>query len=160
LSGFLSSLITDYKAQIERHKNRPFLDGTMAACALIAIADGEVSFSERIRVDQIIDALDALKVFDPHEAVDIFNGFCTDIISSPKQGRDKAMQAMRAAADTEEKAALMVRVFLGICESGGKSSLAKQVEVVMLCSMLGKDPKDLGLYIDNPGEAIFTGQDS
>jgi hypothetical protein len=48
---------------------------------------------------------------------------------------------------------------LGICESGGKSSLAKQIEVVMLCSMLGKDPKDLGLYIDNPGEAIFTGQD-
>jgi tellurite resistance protein TerB len=86
LSGFLSSLLTDYKKQVERHKNRPFLDGTMAACALIAIADGEVSFAERIRVDQIFAALDALKIFDPHEAVDIFNGFCADIIDSPQQG--------------------------------------------------------------------------
>ena len=156
MSGFLSSLLTDYRAQIERHKNKPFLDGTMAACALIAIADGEVSFSERIRVDQIIDALEALKVFDPHEAVDVFNRYCTKIIDSPQQGREQAMQAMRTAADTEEKAGLMVRVFLGICESGGESSLVKQIEVVMLCSMIGKNPKDLGLYIDNPDEAILS----
>ena len=156
MSGFLSSLLTDYRAQIERHKNKPFLNGTMAACALVAIADGEVSFSERIRVDQIIAALDALKVFDPHEAVEVFNRFCDDIIESPQQGREKALQAMRTAADTEEKANLMVRIFLGICESGGEASLAKQIEVVLLCSMLGKEPGDLGLYIDNPDDSVFS----
>ena len=155
VSGFLSSLLSDYKAQIARHKNRQFMKGTMAACALVAIADGEVSFSERIRVDQIIDALDALKVFDPHEAVDVFNQFCEGIIKAPKEGRAKALNEMQAAANTEEKAALMVRIFLGICESGGEASLATQIEAVMLCAMLGKEPKDLGLYIDNPAEAIF-----
>ena len=60
----------------------------MAACALIAISDGEITFSERIRVDQIVETLDALKVFDPHEAVDLFNDFTAAIRKSPKHGRE------------------------------------------------------------------------
>ena len=156
MPGFISSLLSDYKTQVERHKKRPFLNGTMAACALVAIADGQVSFSERVRVDQIINALHTLKVFDPHEAVDIFNRICDDIIKSPKQGREKAMQAVRAAADTDEKASLMVRIFLGICEAGGKASLATQIEAVMLCSIIGKDPTQLGLHIDNPTDSNLS----
>ena len=47
MSGFLTNLKEQYDTLIERHHNLPFLKATMAACALVATADGEVSFSER-----------------------------------------------------------------------------------------------------------------
>src|SRR5262245_24432352 len=106
----------------------------MAACALVAVADGEVSFGERIRVDQILGALEALQVFDPHEAVNLFNDFAEQILASPQKGRERAIAALKAVADDPTKAALLVRIFLAICEvSGERKSLVKQIEVVMLC---------------------------
>ncbi len=158
MPGFLSSLIGDYQAQMERHRNRPFLQATMAACALVAVADGEVSFNERIRVDQILDALEALKVFDPHEAVDIFNGYTEDILKSPRDGRERAMAALKAVVDDREKATLLMRIFLAICEAGGGKSLVKQIEVVMLCGIIGIEPKDCGLYIDGSPQDLLDGR--
>jgi tellurite resistance protein len=149
VAGFLRTLISDYQVQMQRHRNRPFLEATMAACALVAVADGEVTFGERIRVDQILGALETLKVFDPHEAVDIFNQYAEGILSSPRQGRERAIEALRPVSEDPEKSALLMRIFLAICEVNGEGgSLVKQIEVVMLCSLLGIEPKDCGLYID------------
>ena len=49
------------------------LEAAMAACAMVSASEGQVSFADRIRVDQIMDTLTRLKVFDPHEGVDLFN---------------------------------------------------------------------------------------
>ena len=62
MSRFLNHLTKLYQDQVERYRNRPFLKATMAACALVAVADGKVSFSQRVRVDQILETLDKLKV--------------------------------------------------------------------------------------------------
>ena len=69
---FLAFLRINITPIWRRHHNLPFLKATMAACALVATANGEVSFSERVRVDQIIETLEALQVYGPHEAVNIF----------------------------------------------------------------------------------------
>ena len=78
--GFLATLTDKFQEQMERHRNRPFLRAVMAACALVAAADGKVSLAERVRVDQILDTLEELRIFDPHEGVDLFNEFTDAII--------------------------------------------------------------------------------
>ena len=105
MSGFLASLLSDYGQQLERHRNRRFLRATMAACALAAAADGEVSFSERMRVDQIFATLRDLEVFDPHEAVDLFNDYARAILESPRQGHERALKAVHAATADRDPAA-------------------------------------------------------
>lgn len=155
MAGFLRTLIDEYYTEIERHRNRPFMKATMAACALIAISDGEVTLSERIRVDQIVETLDALKVFDPHEAVDLFNDFTSAIRKSPKHGREQAIEAIQAVSENRETAALLVRVCLAISEARGPRSLVKQIEVVMLCGLLNIEPRDFGLYADGYPEDIM-----
>ena len=60
MAGFLRSLLDDYQAQMERHRNRPFLEAAMAACALSACAGGEITFSQRIRVEELTGLLDAM----------------------------------------------------------------------------------------------------
>lgn len=148
MAGFLSSLITDFQVQMERHRNRPFLRGAMGACALVASADGAVSFSERVRIDQIVETLEALKVFDPHEAVDLFNEFTDAILEDPKSGRAKALEAIQSVADNPETAQLLIRICIAVSEAKSERLLVDQIEIVMLCTELGVDPKEFGLYAD------------
>ena len=148
MSGFLDNLTSFYQERLARLRNRPFLKATMAASALVAIADGSVTFSQRMRMDQILETLTALKVFDPHEGVDLFNDYVREILDSPKEGREAAIRAITAGARDEESKRLMIRVCLAISEASGEIGLVEQIEIVSLCSLLGVDPGTCGLYTD------------
>jgi len=117
----------------------------MAACALVATADGEVSFAERVRVDQILSTLDALKVFDPHEGIDIFNEYTDAILANPAEGHEAAFQAMAEVAQDPENGALMVRICCAVSEANGDKSLPDQIEITSICSRLGLDPGNCGI---------------
>lgn len=150
MAGFLSSLTDLYREQVLRQRNRPFLEAVMSAAALVCAADGEVTFPERMRLDQIIEALKQLDVFDPHEAIDLFNDYTAAIQADSKTGRDAAFARIEPLAKDPETSALILRVCLGILEVEGEDALAEQIEIVSLCSRLGIEPKDCGLYVDNP----------
>ena len=48
-----------------------------------------------------------------------------------------------------------MRIFIAICEIGETKSLVKQIEVVMLCGLLGIEPNDFGLYVDDSAESLL-----
>ncbi len=150
MAGMLSTLTSFYRDKVERQKNRPFLEAVMSAAALVCAADGKVTFSERIRLDQIIEALRQLDVFDPHEAVDLFSDYAAAIAQNSKAGREAAIARIEPVAKDPETAALILRVCLGLLEVEGNDALIEEIEVVSLCTRLGIDPKDCGLYIDRP----------
>ena len=155
MSGFLSSLLTNYQRQMERQRNRPFLRAAMATCALAATADGEITFAERIRVDQVLDTLDALKIFDPHDGVELFNEFSAGILDAPQTGRERALEAVNAVlTDSPDTANLLVRICLAVAEARGEKGLIEQIEIVMLCSTLGVELADAGLYTDAAGKLL------
>ena len=152
--SFLATLINNFQEGLERNRNRPFLRATMAACALVATADGRVSIGERVRVDQILETLEALKVFDPHEAVDLFNEFCDAILETPQVGHDQALVALADAAVDDETKALIIRICCAIIEvkhpDGDVATMtADHIEIVSLCSRLGVDPATCDLYVDS-----------
>jgi len=50
---------------LSRIRNRQFLDATMAATALVAMADGEVTFSELSALDAVLETIQDLQIYDP-----------------------------------------------------------------------------------------------
>ncbi|MAF48699.1 MAG: TerB family tellurite resistance protein [Rhodospirillales bacterium] len=146
MSGFLAALKESYIAQMERHHNKPFLDATMAACALVATADGRVTFSETVRVDQIVEILEQLKAFDPVEAADLFRDYCDMVLDNPREGHEKLVALLESVRGDQETAELLIRICLAVAEAGGKTSLVDQIEIVTLCSLLELDPAHFGLY--------------
>jgi tellurite resistance protein TerB len=148
--AFLSSLMNDFQDHLERRKNRPFLSASMGVCALVAASDGEISFAERVRVDQILGTLKQLQVFDPHEGIDIFNAFTDDILADPRDGRARTWEAIMAGAPDAEARDLLIRMCLAISEANAETSLTDQIEIVSICGHLGVDPHNLGLYVDDP----------
>ena len=156
MAGFLQNLVDNYQTHMERQRNRPFLEGVMAACAMVATVDGDVSFAERVRVDQILGTLERLKIFDPHEGIDIFNDFTDAILANPRDGHEAAFAAMEAVALDAGNGALMLRICCAVSEADGEKTLADQIEIVSLCSRLGIAPVDCGLYVDNDTQRLVT----
>ncbi|MBL6933265.1 MAG: tellurite resistance TerB family protein, partial [Rhodospirillales bacterium] len=110
MSSILNNLFIELKHGVERHENRPLLKCAMAACALVAEADGVVSFSERVCLDNILETLEALKIFNPHEGVNLFNGFVDDIRADPVKGRLKALKAISDVGPSRKTAELLMKV--------------------------------------------------
>lgn len=152
MSGFLRSLSQLYRSQLERHRNRSFLRAAMAACALVSMANGVVSFRQRIRIDRLLETLETLRVFDPHEGVELFNELVASMNESPRLGHENALESIKKeVAGAPDKAQLLVRICLAVSEHDGEIPLAEQVEIVGLCTSLGVDPGACGLYTDDTG---------
>ncbi len=134
---------------MKRQQTRAFLKSVMAACAMVASADGNVSFAQRMRLDKILETLEVLKVFDPHEGVEMFNEFIDDIFDNPSKGHAKAWEALVMGAPGRETRELLIRICLAISEANEERSLADQIEIVTLCNRLGVKPEKCGLYVDD-----------
>ena len=137
MSGFLTSLMDLYRERMLRHRNRPFLRAAMAACALVAAAGGGASLRGRVRLDQILETLDALQVFDPHEGVELFNGLVELLADAPAEGRQVALEAIdEEVAREPEKAELLIRLCLAVSERDGAVPPAEGREIAALCRRL------------------------
>ncbi|MCP5351899.1 MAG: tellurite resistance TerB family protein [Chromatiales bacterium] len=156
--SFLDSLSQSWHELVDRHRNRPFLEASMAACALVSMADGAVTLRDRVRVDEVLETLEALRVFDPHEGVDAFNRFVAEIAASPREGRERALAAMLIETrEHRESAQLLIRVAVAVSRVQGVIPTTEQIEIVRLCGELGVEPADSGLYAAPDGRDLFDG---
>ena len=145
MPSMLDNLKRFFQDRSEKEHNRPFLEATMAACAMVSASEGEVSFADRIRVDQIMETLPRLKVFDPHEGVDLFNHYTDRILASPKEGREEALKTIKTVTSDLETAELLIDLCLAVSLSNGITSLVEHIEIVSLCGLIGVDPDKIGL---------------
>ena len=134
--GLLERLKENIHAQTEKHRNRPFLEATMAAAALVACADGTVSLSERVRIDQVLERLDQLKVYDPHLGVDLFNEVADALAGEPGEGRALAFGRIAKIASDPEAVSLMIRICCAISEADGDFSPAERQMIDEICAEL------------------------
>ena len=143
--GILDDLKKFFQGRSEKEQNRPFLEAAMAACAMVSASEGQVSFADRIRVDQIMETLTQLKVFDPHEGVELFNHYADGILASPQEGREAALKIIKTVTSDPETAEVLIDLCLAVSLSDGVTSLIEHIEIVSLCGLIGVDPDKIGL---------------
>lgn len=159
--GFLNELIEAYRTGLERQRNRSFMHAAMAGAALVCVADGAVSLRQRTRLDRLLDTLEALQVYDPHECVERFNDFVNQIREDPQKGRQRAMQALLAETQEHpESARTIVRICLAVGEVDGRVAAKEQREITRLCRRIGVAPAAVGLVLAGvpPDTATAPGQ--
>ena len=91
---------------LSRIRNRQFLDATMAATALVATADGEVTFSELSALDSVLESVQDLHIYDPHIAVDRYRDFADAIAEDAESGRRAAFAAVGKIAGDRDAVAI------------------------------------------------------
>ncbi len=124
-----------FRLELNRHKQRPFLEAVAAACALVATADGEVSFSERARLDTVIESLSQLRLFDPYEVVDAFDERVAQL-ADDDDGVAAMLKVISAGTRAEGAADLLLRISAAMSLADGRDSSDEHEIIHKICAAL------------------------
>ena len=127
----------------ERARNPPLLDAAMATFALVATAEGEVSPATRHKVNEVLQSAEALKKFDSHVAINIFESFVLEIRNQPEQGRAQALQAVSAMADNDRDSRLLMQIACAVARTNGRYQLPSIARIHEIAEALGQTATDL-----------------
>lgn len=124
-----------------RFKDRRFLEASMAASALVAMADAHVHLSEQLAVDRVLENIERLNVFDPRKAIDLHRQFVQAMRSNSGEGQDWALEVIGRFRGNEEAADLLIRIARYTAQADRHLSGRELMAIRRLCRELGVDPE-------------------
>ena len=143
--NFLKDRLADLKAGAAKFaRDRDFAEGTMAVCAMVANADGQVEPEERRKIGQFIRASDYFQGFDHTELVNLFERYSGFYEWDAEIGHDRCLKEIGQVRG-DEKRLLIVRVGMAIARADGELEPAERDAMQRVCRVLGLDPTEFGL---------------
>ncbi len=143
--GFFKFAKEALAAELDKFRNRQFLDATMAASALVSMADGDVNITELNILDQALETIQELNIYDAHDAMDLYRDYLDELRDDPGATRDKIMQAVGRIEDDQHAARLLIRVCVAIGKADEDFSEPEKAVIMELCQRLALDSGELGL---------------
>ena len=132
-SGFIANLLGTV---LPRSREKQAMEAIMAACALVAYADGEVDGAERGQIKEALHSLDMIKHMNEHNGMAYFDS----MISNLKIDADRGSRAAMASIELMKSRPEVAIVIVGICHSvagvGEVASAKKQSEIERIASAL------------------------
>jgi len=125
--------------KLKRHRNKPFLEAMMAAAALLALADEEIVLSERLALDFVLENVNELKIFDVHQAINLFQNWGKEIKEDFGTAKKQVLKVVARFSGDEEKASLLVRACILIAKADGDFNEPEQKVIDELCQVLCLD---------------------
>ena len=157
--SLLGKLAEGLMAQGERLRSKPLVEATMASAALIASANGTVTFAKRNLLDQIIDNVEDLRNQDSHTTIEIFNSFADEIRFQPEQGQRRALKCIAAVAGESEHVEVVLKTAWALSRADGAPTDAEQRRIQDVASALRVPADSANLGSNNPssGAKEFLG---
>ena len=156
LKGWVNQQKTQLGDTITRFKNKEFMHATVAGCALVAAADGDISTAEKQKMVGFIQRTDELKVFDMSEVISQFNKFAEGFEFDTFIGKAEALKAIATQRNNPEAARLLIRVCSAIGMADGEFSSSEQAIVIDMCRELQLNPAEFNLVADTTAAPAQT----
>ena len=125
-----------------RYKSQDVLDAVVAACALVALADGRLDHAERQKMIDFVNQSDELRVFDTNKVIQQFNLFVQKIERDSIIGRAEAFKALGRVRSKPEIARLVARYCIAIGYADGYFDENEKQIVAEICMELGLNPQE------------------
>jgi len=135
----ISEIIHD---RVERYRDRTFLKAAMAASALTAFADGSVSVSERYKVEEILERLERLRIYDAQKAVEKFEAYVSELEGNSEAAEKVLLGKLERIAGDQEAADLIAHIALEISYADKYFNRAERMQFEAICGVLGLEAKD------------------
>lgn len=132
-------------AEVSKFKNRTFMEATVAACAMVAAADGTISAQEKQKMAGFIRNSEELKVFEMTEVIAVFEKVVGNFDFDAEIGKAEALKLIGRLRGNEEQARVMVRVACAIGASDGDFDEDEKSVARGICKELGLNPSDFDL---------------
>lgn len=132
--------------QIGELRDRQLLGGVMATSALVAMADDRVAMSESLAVQVVLTRVELLKDCDRELALDLYTDHIDRLRDDFEEGKEDALEAIRACADDIEAAELIIHVGIAIAKADSEFSEVELEIIDDICAAVGIEGLDaLGL---------------
>ncbi|MBU8880380.1 TerD family protein [Bacillus sp. FJAT-29790] len=125
-----------------RYKSQDVLEAVVAACALVAMADGRLDPAERQKMMEFVNQSEELRVFDTNKVIQQFNLFVQRIERDSIIGRAEAFKALGRVRSKPEIARLVARYCIAIGYADGHFDPSEQQVVSQICMELGLNPQE------------------
>jgi tellurite resistance protein TerB len=142
LVSALKSQLTSLKTEL---KSGAYRDASMAMCALVAAADGNVDPAERQHVESLILNNDVLQNFPSEQLRQRFNKHVDQLSYNFQQGKTEALQEIAKAAKKPTEARAVVQTGFVVAGADGYIAPAEEQVLREACSTLGLSPQEFGL---------------
>lgn len=136
---------TRLTTEVSKFKNRTFMEATVAACAMVAAADGTISAQEKQKMAGFIRNSDELKVFEMPAVIAFFEKVVGNFDFDADIGKAEALKVIGRLRGNDEQSRVMVRVACAIGASDGTFDEAEKAIVRTICIELGLKPADFDL---------------
>ncbi len=133
----LGRLRDPFAAGARRARDKPFLEAAMAAAALVAAADEDVGLARRHTLDDILDSVDRLKVFEIDNSVSLFDDYVRQFRSAPERAEARALKAVSALAGQDEAVDLLLRIAAAMARAEGEISGNSRIRIDKIAGSLG-----------------------
>lgn len=150
--GFWDDLKTKFndvnesvKTSVAKFNNEKFANASMAMCALVAAADGEIDKDERKKTAKFIQKNEALKVFDPADLKKRFDHYCDELEDDYDFGEIEALGAMEKLKGNRDQATACVKVGIIIGKADGDFDDDEQEVVRKACKAMDLPASEFGL---------------
>ena len=135
----ISELIHD---RVEKYRDRNFLKAAMAASALTAYADGTVSVTERFKVEEILERLEQLHIYDAQKAVEKFEDYVSELEDNTEQAEKVLLGKLERMADDRDAADLIAQIAIEISYADTYFNRAERMQFDAICAALRLEAKD------------------
>jgi tellurite resistance protein TerB len=133
------------RTKANQFQNEKFADASMAICALVAAADGNVDAEERSKTASLIMNNDALDCFDAEDLKDRFNKFCDKLDSDFDFGKIALLQTIGKLRGKDSEARALIQIGIIIGGADGHFDPDEKKVVGVSCRALGLNPTEFDL---------------
>ena len=141
----LKSKANELKTEALKFKNKDFLNAAMAGSALIAMADGSISASEKQKMIKFIESNDALSIFTTSDVIKAFQDFVGQLEFDKDIGEAKAYEALGKMKSNAQAARLLVRMIIAIASADGNFDATEKKIAIKIARELAIDPAEFEL---------------
>ncbi|PWI16811.1 tellurium resistance protein [Streptomyces sp. Act143] len=142
LVGLFKTQLGSLKAEL---KSGAYRDASMAMCALVAAADGQVDASEMQQMESMILTNEVLQNFPPEQLRTRFHKHVDQLTRNFAQGRSEALQDIAKAAKKPAEARAVIQTGIVIAGADGHFSQAEQMVLREACAALNLNPAEFQL---------------
>lgn len=131
--------------EVAKFKNRKFMEGVVAGCAMVTYADGKALPAEKQKMVQFMRTSQAMQHFDLSEIQKLYNGYCEKLETDYTFGEAEMLQVINQVKGKDAEARTLVRVCCAIGAADGDFDTDEQKAVRKICRELNLDPADFDL---------------
>ena len=141
----VNSMNQNLSTKVSQFKNSDFANATMAMCALVAAADGDIDSSERQKTASFIMSNETLRIFDASDLREKFNFFCDKLTHDFDFGKIECIQTISKVRKNEGQARAVIQLGIIIGGADGDFDPDEKKAVKDACNAVGISPSEFDL---------------